>query len=223
MEAPLRDVQRDTSVSGGFCFTMNLVVVVLDNLIVVIIAEEVAHPVDRLARLSEGVSSLSFRTGCRDGINGRVSILKSGFGQVSSRLRAAVDRLGSTGGRLRHSVRSGVGVSGVQGRFLSGMSRRLGAPVTLVRNCTRNLGRGVSSSPRDERFCYSIVVSRTSGVGGLMGGLLALGRLRSNGSTIMVRQFSVMSLVHNILRAVGVVVKRGGTGIVFRTRGPICM
>lgn len=99
----------------------------------------------------------------------------------------------------------------------------MGAPVTLVRKCTRKLGRKVGSSPRDARFCYGIVVSRTKGVGQVIGGLLVLGRLRFNSSRIRFRQFSVMGLMGNIVTDYSVLVRRTRTGVSFVTNRSTCM
>lgn len=211
--------------AGRFFMVIDAKTVVLDIVLVVILSGKVSRPVRTLSSVTEEVARLSFSTGCvpMHRIDQRVSRLKGSVGRLSRALRRAVSRLGATGIDLRRSVRGGRRVSRVEGRFLSGISRRLGAPLTLVRKCTRKLGRYVGSSTRDHSFCYSIVVSRSRGVGRVMGRLLALGRLRFNGSAIRVAQFSVARLVSNIVRSTSVVTTRGRIGVRFCERNPMCI
>ncbi len=182
----------------------------------------VMGPLGRLSRVSREVTGVSFDLGCGKHARSRINVLKRDVGAVSSGLRGTVSRLGKTGTTLLKSVSGGRGVSEREQRFVSGISRRLGAPVSVVRTCTRKLGR-VRLSGRDHRCCYSMVLSRTQGVGILVHGLVDLVEVRSKASHLSVSRFSVARRVHSVIGRGSVLSRRGNMGIRFGRRAPICI
>ncbi len=175
----------------------NNVTLLYDLVISLFMSHHLAHPLHRLATRTSHITGLSFSNHRRVAKQSRITRLKRDVHAVSIRLRHAVARLRTTGRRLLTSVSRGRQRSTTHHDFVTGMSRRLGAPLTLVDSCTRYLRRKMTSD-RDHTCCYKIVRSRTGGAGRLLHHVAALVRLRDNNRPMRPVPFGLARLLRGV-------------------------
>ena len=220
LRTALEPIRESVILANRFLMQVGIAVLLMGVLIIRLLSKRITEPVLELAKLSERMSNLDFDVKFVGERDDEIGFLGSHMNQLSEALERTVSELKTVNNELQRDIEQKEKNDEMRKEFLSNVSHELKTPIALIQGYAEGLKECIHDDPGSRDFYCDVIIDEASKMNTMVKNLLTLNELEFGTEAVMMERFDVVSMIHNVLSASGILFLQQNVRVVFEQTVP---
>ena len=215
---PISSIQESVRISNRFLYLIAGIVIVVGGIAIIYISKTFSSPISELNSIAKKMANLDFShkyvvTDDNDEINE----LGESINLMSDKLERTINQLRNTNIELERDIEKKSKIDEMRKSFISDVSHELKTPIALIQGYSEGLLENVNTDPESRKFYAEVILDETNKMDKMVRQLIELTKLEYEKREFNNRDFNIVELEKEIVRASQVMLEEKKTQVIFET------
>lgn len=221
IRTPLESIKESAAISNSFYFFVGLIIVVISGILILMVTNKIARPIDELTKLSIKMSDLDFDARYESHAGNEIDLLGDNFNKMSKQLENTISELKSANNKLQKDIEDKIKIDEMRKEFLDNVSHELKTPIALIQGYAEGLNENISDDPESRQFYCDVIIDEAGKMNKLVKNLLTLNQLESGKDAVVMERFDIVSVINGVLQSMNIMIEQKEANVTFREKGPV--
>ncbi len=198
MSMPLSNINEGVRVANRFMFMTGLCVLVLGVIVVYFCTDRLVKPLNKLAKLSDRMSSLDFDEHYEGNDNNEIGVLGQSMNKMSDALEASIKDLQEANKKLQDDIQEKIKVDEARKEFIANVSHELKTPIALIEGYAEGLTEGIAEDKESRDYYCSVIIDETVKMNKMVRQLTSLISYEFGSNTLDEADFNICDLIRSV-------------------------
>lgn len=198
MSMPLSNINEGVRVANRFMFMTGLCVLVLGVIVVYFCTDRLVKPLNKLAKLSDRMSSLNFDEHYEGSDNNEIGVLGQSMNKMSDALEASIMDLQKANKKLQDDIQEKIKVDEARKEFIANVSHELKTPIALIEGYAEGLTEGIAEDKESRDYYCSVIIDETVKMNKMVRQLTSLISYEFGSNTLDEADFNICDLIRSV-------------------------
>ncbi len=198
MSMPLSNINEGVRVANRFMFMTGLCVLVLGVIVVYFCTDRLVKPLNKLAKLSDRMSSLDFDEHYEGNDNNEIGVLGQSMNKMSDALEASIKDLQEANKKLQDDIQEKIKVDEARKEFIANVSHELKTPIALIEGYAEGLTEGIAEDKESRDYYCSVIIDETVKMNKMVRQLTSLISYEFGSNTMDEADFNICDLIRSV-------------------------
>lgn len=221
LRTALEPIRESVILANRFLTQVGVFVLIAGVWIIRLLSKRITEPILELAKLSERMSNLDFDVKFTGDKEDEISFLGNHMNQLSEALEKTISELKTANNELQRDIEQKEKNDAMRKEFLSNVSHELKTPIALIQGYAEGLKECINDDPESREFYCDVIIDESSKMNQMVKNLLTLNELEFGTETVIMERFDIVSMIHNVLVASGILFEQKNIKVVFEEKIPV--
>lgn len=210
IRVPLLSIKENVSIANSFIFITGIVIIFLGSIWAFIFSKRFTRPILELNSVARNIAKLDFTQKCNVNDENEIGQLGESINYLSIEISSLIGQLNAKNKKLEEDIDKERKIDEMRKEFISNVSHELRTPIALIQGYAEGLISNVAESQEDRTFYCNVIRDESEKMNKLVKDLLNLSQIESGQFQIEKTEFSITSLMEQVLSKYQTIFKEKG-------------
>ncbi len=198
MSMPLSNIDEGVQVANRFMFLTGICILFLGAIVVYLCTDRLVSPLNKLAKLSDRMSSLNFDERYEGCDNNEIGVLGQSMNKMSDALAASISDLKEANKKLQDDIQEKIKIDEARKEFIANVSHELKTPIALIEGYAEGLTEGIAEDKESRDYYCGVIIDETVKMNKMVRQLTSLISYEFGSNTIDEAEFNICDLIRSV-------------------------
>lgn len=198
MSMPLSNIDEGVRVANRFMFLTGICILFLGAIVVYLCTDRLVRPLNKLAKLSDRMSSLNFDERYEGCDNNEIGVLGQSMNKMSDALAASISDLKEANKKLQDDIQEKIKIDEARKEFIANVSHELKTPIALIEGYAEGLTEGIAEDKESRDYYCGVIIDETVKMNKMVRQLTSLISYEFGSNTIDEAEFNICDLIRSV-------------------------